>query len=56
LEVVRNAEGHGNRAVGRKFDVDETNKRQWSDEKEKLEGILKRNVHFLVKSASIHTW
>jgi transposase-like protein len=35
LEVVRYAQEHGNRAVGRKFDVDETNVRRWSAEKEK---------------------
>jgi hypothetical protein len=40
--------------VGRKYDVDEMNVRGQSDEKEKLQQISKRNVHFVVKSASIH--
>jgi hypothetical protein len=54
LEAVRYAQEHGNSAAGRKSDVDETNVRRQSGEKGKLEGISKRNVHFVVKSASIH--
>jgi hypothetical protein len=46
LEVVRYAQEHGNRAAGRKFDVDEMNVRQWSGEKEKVEGICKKKCAF----------
>jgi hypothetical protein len=34
------------RAAGKKFDVDETNIRGWSSEKEKLEGISKKKCAF----------
>jgi hypothetical protein len=42
LEVVQYSQEHGNRAVGRKSDVDEMNVRQWSGEKENLEEIPKK--------------
>jgi transposase-like protein len=49
LEVVQYAQEHGNRAVGRTFDADEMNVRQWSDEKEKLEGCSKNKCAFCGK-------
>jgi transposase-like protein len=52
LEVVRYAQEHGNTAAGRKFDVDETNVRRWSSEKEKLEGISKNKCAFRGKKCT----
>jgi hypothetical protein len=49
LEVVQYAQEHGNRALGRKFDVDETDIRQLSGEKEKVEGISKKKCAILGK-------
>jgi hypothetical protein len=46
LEVFRYATKLGNRVTGRKFDVDESNVRRWSGEKEKLEGISKWKCAF----------
>jgi hypothetical protein len=45
LEIVQYAQECGNRAVGRKSDADETNRRKWSGEKEKLEGIYKNECY-----------
>jgi hypothetical protein len=49
LEVVWYAQEHGNRAAGRKFDVDDMKIRRWSGEKEKLEGISKKKCAFCGK-------
>ena len=36
LQVISYAEEHGNRAAGRKFDVDESNVRKWRKNKEDI--------------------
>ena len=36
LQVISYAEEHGNRAAGRKFDVDESNVRKWRRNKEDI--------------------
>jgi hypothetical protein len=54
--VVRYAQEHGNRAVGRRFAVCGTNVRRWSGEKEKIKGISKKKCACRGKSTGIHMW
>jgi hypothetical protein len=56
LEIVWYAHEHGNRAVGRKFDVEEINLRLWLSEIENLEGISKWKFALCCKSVPIHMW
>jgi hypothetical protein len=50
LEVVWYTQEYRSRTTRRKFDVYETNVRWRSGEKEKPEGISKKNMHFVVIS------
>jgi hypothetical protein len=47
LEVVQQAQEHGNIIAGRKFVVDEANVSWWSGVKEKLKGIFENKCAFL---------
>jgi hypothetical protein len=56
LEAVWYAQQHGNRAAVRKFDVDEINISDGHVKEKNWKEFLKINLHFVVKSASNHTW
>lgn len=51
LQVVRYAQEHGNRAAGRKFDVDEKNVRRWILTKDALEKTSQNRQSFRGKKA-----
>ena len=51
LEVVRFAQENGNRAAGKKFDVNEVNVRRWIEAKDALEKTSKNRQSFRGKKA-----